>query len=67
MDRDDARTILAQCEAPLGTDFHALPSDVVEALTAAANAAKYRKPRNANGSRTRYFHARLIRAANKDA
>ena len=67
MDRSTARDILARCKAPLGVDFHALPSDVVEALTAEADAFKYLKPRNANGSRIRYFHARVIRAASREA
>lgn len=66
MDRAQARDTLARCGAPLDVDFHALSSDVVERLNAEADAVKYRKPRNANGSRARYFHARLIRAASRE-
>jgi hypothetical protein len=37
----------------LNVDFHALTSDEVEAVLRAAEAAGYRKPKNANGSRAR--------------
>ncbi len=47
----------------LNRDFHALDSSQVEGVIAAADAARYRAPRNANGSRARYFHAYLQRAA----
>lgn len=40
-------------------DFHALTSMEVGRIIAEADRVKYRKPRNANGSRARYFHARL--------
>lgn len=36
-------------------DFHALDSDAVLTLVDIARAQGYRKPRNANGSRARYF------------
>lgn len=45
----------------MGRDFHALPSSAVDSIIAAADRARYRKPRNANGSRARYFHAHLQR------
>lgn len=54
---------VAQCD-PYAS-FHALPSAAVEALLRLADADGYRKPRNANGSRARYYHARLIRAAGR--
>ena len=44
-------------------DFHALSSSVVDKIIAAADAARYRKPKDANGSRARYFHAMLVRRA----
>lgn len=50
---------------PIAADFHTLTSDQVESVLAAADAARYRKPRNANGSRARYYHARLQRLANR--
>lgn len=63
MARQEARQTLAACNVPVGSDFHALHSEQVAALLQAANAANYRQPRNANGSRARYFHARLERLA----
>lgn len=54
-----AREILAQCPG----DFHALRSLQVAALLVEADAAGYRAPRNANGSRGRCFHAYLVRLA----
>ncbi len=47
---------------PLDSDFHALRSSEVDGVIAAADSRGYRKPRNANGSRARYFHAYLRRA-----
>lgn len=47
--------------AQAGGDFHALRSSQVDALLTAADRYKYRKPKNANGSRARYFHAYLQR------
>jgi hypothetical protein len=61
-----ARAILATCNVPLGADFHTLSSAAVEHLLIHADAHKYRKPENANGSRGRYFHALLQRRAAKD-
>lgn len=65
MTPDDARDTLRNCRILLGSDFHALPSDAVERLLERADAWKYRKPRNANGSRARYFHAYLQRLASR--
>lgn len=45
------------------SDFHALRSSQVDQLLEEADKQRYRKPRNANGSRARYFHARLCRMA----
>ena len=61
MTPEHAREILARYNAR--GDFHALTSDQVDGLLVEAAAHKYRKPRNANGSRARYFHAHLRRVA----
>lgn len=67
LDRTRAREILRDCRAPVGGDFHALPSSTVEALLGEADAFGYRKPRNANGSRGRYWHDHLQRVARREA
>lgn len=36
-------------------DFHTLTGDQVDTVIAEADRARYRQPRNANGSRARYF------------
>lgn len=58
-----ARVTLAACGVPIGADFHQLSSTQVDLLLIEAKAARYRKPKNANGSRGRYFHAMLQRRA----
>ena len=65
MDRHDARAILRDCGIQPGEDFHRLESSKVEALLTHAKARKYRQPKNANGSRARYFHAHLQRVAGR--
>lgn len=62
-----ARETLRLCRVPIGADFHTLDSDRIDALLTAADLARYRKPRNANGSRARYFHALLQRRASWEA
>lgn len=54
-------TVLSKLGIASGTDFHALRSSQVTDLLLAADLLKYRKPKNANGSRARYFHAYLQR------
>jgi hypothetical protein len=44
-----------------GKDFFVLPASKVSELLEVADAVGYRKPKNANGSRGRYFHAYLER------
>lgn len=61
----DARVILHRLHIPIGQDFHTLHSSQVDELLAEADRVKYRKPKDANGSRGRYFHARLQRLAEK--
>ncbi len=60
LDRSRACDILASTGAGRG-DFHALSSTIVDRLLDEAKRAGYRKPKNANGSRGRYFHAYLSR------
>ena len=61
----DARAILTVCHCACDDDFHALNADNVERLLVHADARKYRKPANANGSRARYWHAYLVRQCRK--
>lgn len=63
LDKIEAREALARCGVPVGADFHTLGSGAVEALLTEADRVRYRKPRNANGSRGRHFHAFLQRRA----
>lgn len=60
-----AQHILTLTHTSIHDDFHALSSDTVQTLLAYADSLKYRKPRNANGSRARYFFAYLQRAARR--
>lgn len=45
-------------------DFHTLSSDQVDQVLDAADSANYRKPKNANGSRARYFFYAIQRKLN---
>jgi len=67
----NARAILRECGAAAGPnqwhDFYTLPTCAVGAVIAAADAAGYRAPRNANGSRARYFYEALRRQAEREA
>lgn len=46
-----------------GEDFFALPMSTLARILEEADAVKYRKPWNANGSRARHFYAHLTRTA----
>lgn len=59
----DSRLILEACKIPLAADFHTLSTTQVSDLLDYADRQKYRKPKNANGSRGRYFHALIQRRA----
>jgi hypothetical protein len=59
----NARATLANLNIAIGQDFHTLSSSQVDGLLTEADRVRYQKPRNANGSRARYFHARLQRYA----
>ncbi len=63
--KDDAHAILSDCAIPGGVDFHTLGSAQVECLVERARAYGYRQPKNANGSRARYFHAYVDRVAHR--
>lgn len=65
IDRERARRILGLIPAPVGGNFYALRQEAVYNLLGEARAAGYRQPRNANGSRARYFHEYLQRAAQR--
>jgi hypothetical protein len=68
LSRTDAHDLLARAGVPVPSpDFHTLHSAQVEKLLILAKAWRYREPKNANGSRARYFHAYLCRAAERDA
>lgn len=58
----DAGAIASVFGFRLDVDFHTLSTASVENVVRAADAHKYRAPKNANGSRARYYHARLSRA-----
>lgn len=60
---ETARGIATRWQIDLAADFHALRTDEVERISAAADEYRYRKPQHANGSRARYFHAFLVRTA----
>lgn len=61
--RLNARLTLANLNIAIGQDFHTLTGGQVDALLAEADRVRYQKPRDANGSRARYFHDRLQRHA----
>jgi hypothetical protein len=56
---------LRELKIPRGENFFVLPSSKVSELLDVADEYKYRKPKNANGSRGRYFHAYLQRLCNR--
>lgn len=62
--------VFQACGIDWRKDFHTLRSEQVSALLAKADEFKYRAPKNANGSRARYFYAYMVRtieAANRRA
>lgn len=62
-ERLNARETLKACSINPEQDFFTLSSAQVELLLVEADRVKYRKPKGANGSRGRYFHAMLQRRA----
>lgn len=70
MTHDEARNLCAQfgiIRRPELQDWHAMDSDQKERVIRAADCWKYRKPKNANGSRGRYFADYLRRAISKES
>lgn len=67
MSKDDARALCNAFGIDPRIDWHAMPSAMKEAVLRAADARKYNKPKNANGSRGRYFAAYLARAIEKES
>lgn len=61
LDRSDAFDALQRASVPRSKDYHALSSAQVDALAEEAKRLGYRAPAHRNGSRTRYFHAYLMR------
>ena len=61
--RVHAQQELKWCRIPLGEDFHCLTTAQKDALEQAADRVRYQRPRNANGSRLRYYHDLLQRRA----
>lgn len=59
----NARCVLQSLRIPIGADFHTLSTSQVDGLLEEARRVKYQRPKNANGSRARYFHDRLQRLA----
>lgn len=62
MTRPEALSLCNRFRIDPKIDWHVMHSDMKESVLAAADAHKYRKPKNANGSRGRYFAAYLSRA-----
>lgn len=65
LDYSAARAICNGFCIPVDRDFHVLNSQHVQNVLDAADSVKYRAPRNANGSRARYFHAYLCRVISR--
>jgi hypothetical protein len=63
MNKLDAIVVLQRIHAKVNQDFHTLTRDQVIALLEEADRVKYRKPKNANGSRGRYFYSYISRRA----
>jgi hypothetical protein len=61
--RLEAWEALKLINASVGQDFHTLSSSQVDKLLEMADSERYQKPKNANGSRARYYYARLQRHA----
>lgn len=62
-ERLNARMVLQACNVAIGEDFDTLRASQVDLLLEQADRVRYRKPKSANGSRGRYFHALLQRRA----
>lgn len=65
MNKPTAELLARAFKIDLSKNFFQLRLSEVEKVILAANTVKYRKPKNANGSRARYFYAALQRASHK--
>jgi hypothetical protein len=61
--RRNALQVLRSINARPDQDFHTLSASQIEALLIEADRQRYQKPKNANGSRGRYFYALIQRQA----
>lgn len=61
--RTNARATLALLNLNSSQDFHTLSPSQVDRILEEADRVRYQKPRNANGSRGRYFFQKLCREA----
>jgi hypothetical protein len=57
----NVRELLRALKIDPTQNFYTLSASQVDGLLVEADRVRYRKPRNANGSRGRYFYARLQR------
>ena len=67
LDKADAIAVLQAVDAKPDQDFHTLSGGQVECLLSWARHFGYRQPRNANGSKARYFFAYLQRLTDRNA
>ena len=63
MTRSDAYDIAHRVGVPTHADFHTFGASTVERILIEADARRYRKPKNANGSRARMFWQYVQRRA----
>ncbi len=61
IDLDTAMNAFNSAGISLKEDFHSLRSEQVEVVLELAKRAGYRAPKNANGSRARYYFEALAR------
>lgn len=64
-DGHDAQELANRYGFRLGENFFSLGTDTVSGILAGADEWRYRKPKNANGSRARYFYQYLNRLAKR--
>lgn len=65
MNKNTATNLAHRFSVPLEKDVCTLTFAEVDRVLAAADEHKYRKPKNANGSRGRYFFCAMQRAARR--
>lgn len=61
----NARQVFIMWNISPDQDFHVLSSSQVDEILKEADRVRYQKPRNANGSRARYFYERMQRHARR--